>query len=302
MAGAIEHVPEAHRESARNLVHYVALRQLDLRELQLQLAQLGLSSLGRSESCVHGAACSRCRDACTRRSRFEGMRPRSGSWPVSTSEAQRRALVADGQVLPAPAHARRARTEARRPAHLHHGHGAVRGRGRPGLDARDAGAGMNVLRINCAHEGPERVGARRHGAPRGAARDGPRVPRAHGSRRPEDPDRAASPGPRTSRRGSSTKDELGRVTAPARVVVRRPAAPPIDEAPVPCSWSTTKRSRSLRQGRRAPLRDARGKKRSLHVHEVSARRGRRRHATERALRPRAASRTGVPRGSADRGR
>ncbi len=39
-------------ESARNLVHYAALRQHDLRELQLLLQQHGLSSLGRSESFV----------------------------------------------------------------------------------------------------------------------------------------------------------------------------------------------------------------------------------------------------------
>src|SRR6478609_2171650 len=49
---AIQAVPDTHRESAKNLVHYVALRQRDLRELQAQLAQRGLSSLGRSESCV----------------------------------------------------------------------------------------------------------------------------------------------------------------------------------------------------------------------------------------------------------
>jgi pyruvate kinase len=35
--------------SARNLLHYVALRQLDIGELQAKLAELGLSSLGRSE-------------------------------------------------------------------------------------------------------------------------------------------------------------------------------------------------------------------------------------------------------------
>jgi hypothetical protein len=39
-------------QSARNLVHYTALRQHDLRELQLLLQQRGLSSLGRSESFV----------------------------------------------------------------------------------------------------------------------------------------------------------------------------------------------------------------------------------------------------------
>jgi pyruvate kinase len=39
-------------ESARNLLHYLALRQQDLRQLQEQLAQQGLSSLGRSEAHV----------------------------------------------------------------------------------------------------------------------------------------------------------------------------------------------------------------------------------------------------------
>ena len=41
---------EAHRRSARNLAHYLALRRHDVRELQSQLALLGLSSLGRTES------------------------------------------------------------------------------------------------------------------------------------------------------------------------------------------------------------------------------------------------------------
>ena len=38
-----------YRESARNLVHYLALRTEDVRELQEKLATLGLSSLGRAE-------------------------------------------------------------------------------------------------------------------------------------------------------------------------------------------------------------------------------------------------------------
>jgi pyruvate kinase len=43
-------LPEAMRASARNLLHYLALRRHDLRPLQEQLASLGLSSLGRAES------------------------------------------------------------------------------------------------------------------------------------------------------------------------------------------------------------------------------------------------------------
>ena len=40
------------RESAYNLVHYLAMRRHDVRELQDELARLGLSSLGRMEAHV----------------------------------------------------------------------------------------------------------------------------------------------------------------------------------------------------------------------------------------------------------
>jgi pyruvate kinase len=48
----IKEVHPEFRASATNLVHYLALRQLDLRDLQERLARLGLSSLGRTEAHV----------------------------------------------------------------------------------------------------------------------------------------------------------------------------------------------------------------------------------------------------------
>jgi pyruvate kinase len=51
-AAEIEKMPESQRLSARNLVHYLALRRKDLRPLQDRLAAHGLSSLGRSEANV----------------------------------------------------------------------------------------------------------------------------------------------------------------------------------------------------------------------------------------------------------
>ncbi len=51
-AGVIDRVPPAFRDSARNLAHYLALRRADVRDLQQELNALGLSSLGRSEACV----------------------------------------------------------------------------------------------------------------------------------------------------------------------------------------------------------------------------------------------------------
>ena len=45
----IDQVAPDYQPSARNLVHYLALRQHDVRELQRELSRLGLSSLGRLE-------------------------------------------------------------------------------------------------------------------------------------------------------------------------------------------------------------------------------------------------------------
>ncbi|HNV60353.1 MAG TPA: pyruvate kinase, partial [Rhodoferax sp.] len=52
MHAELSRVSEKYQESARNLIHYLALRVHDLRPVQEQLAWLGLSSLGRSESHV----------------------------------------------------------------------------------------------------------------------------------------------------------------------------------------------------------------------------------------------------------
>jgi pyruvate kinase len=51
-ANALAEIDPALLEGARNLLHYLAMRQRDLRELQVTLSQRGLSSLGRSESAV----------------------------------------------------------------------------------------------------------------------------------------------------------------------------------------------------------------------------------------------------------
>lgn len=52
LGSELAEVAAQHQDSARNLVHYLALRSVDLRPLQHQLTWLGLSSLGRSESHV----------------------------------------------------------------------------------------------------------------------------------------------------------------------------------------------------------------------------------------------------------
>jgi pyruvate kinase len=50
LSGRWSDLPQRRRDSARNLLHYLALRSRDLRALQQTLASHGLSSLGRAES------------------------------------------------------------------------------------------------------------------------------------------------------------------------------------------------------------------------------------------------------------
>ncbi|PTX12233.1 pyruvate kinase [Pontibacter mucosus] len=52
LGSTVEAVHPKFKKSAKNLLHYLALRQHDIRDLQEQLAQLGLSSLGRAEGHV----------------------------------------------------------------------------------------------------------------------------------------------------------------------------------------------------------------------------------------------------------
>src|SRR5262245_8195057 len=47
---ALRRVDAAYRDIARNLLHYLAVRQIDIRQLQIGLASIGLSSLGRMEA------------------------------------------------------------------------------------------------------------------------------------------------------------------------------------------------------------------------------------------------------------
>lgn len=53
-ADRLAQVRDRHRASARNLIHYVAVRNLDLRGLQTRLGTAGVSSLGRMEAGVLG--------------------------------------------------------------------------------------------------------------------------------------------------------------------------------------------------------------------------------------------------------
>ena len=137
-AGPLSQVHASHLAGARNLVHYVALRRHDLRLIQVELSRLGLSSLGRSESHV----------VTTLESVIDVLRCLSGGgiWhrPDSGLDANTYTLERNADALLGPMPADRAtRIMVTLPSEAAYS-----------SDVADAliGAGMDIARINCAHD------------------------------------------------------------------------------------------------------------------------------------------------------
>lgn len=136
-----QQVHERHKQSARNFLHYLALRQRDVRPLQERLARFGLSSLGRSESHVL-ANLDAVLNVLNRLVRSE--------FPLSTEEkgidiaAGRSALERNTMTLLGPKPAGRdVRIMVTMPSEAASDYHLVR-------DLVDAG--MDCMRINCAHD------------------------------------------------------------------------------------------------------------------------------------------------------
>ena len=133
--------------SARNLVHYLALRRHDIRNLQQRLARAGLSSLGRSESHVLGTL-----DrviallALTR----DGAAPRINDQHVGFREGEHILFENAAALLgPAPPH-RSVRIVVTLPK---------KAATDPEFACDLMSAGMNCARINCARGDPGQWGA-----------------------------------------------------------------------------------------------------------------------------------------------
>ena len=134
-----------HRASARNLIHYLALRRHDIRHLQSQLAALGLSSLGRTESHVMSAL-ETVANLLRRLDGFEGATAQPSDGTTRLGEG---ALLLEKNtkiLLGAPPAGRTVRIMVTMPSGAGNDYELVRD-----LVSR----GMNCMRINCAHDGPD---------------------------------------------------------------------------------------------------------------------------------------------------
>ena len=143
MQAALEQVLPAHRDSARNLVHYLSLRAVDLRGLQEQLAWLGLSSLGRAESHVLASL----DKVLGLLHKLTGQAWQDRSLEEPLGRVSSRALLAQNtlELLGSAPKDRGVRIMVTLPSEA----------ASDLCVARDlVAAGMDIARINCAHDGP----------------------------------------------------------------------------------------------------------------------------------------------------
>ena len=244
-----------HRASAVNLIHYLALRRHDIRQLQAQLASLGLSSLGRTESHVIGGL----------HAVMKVLNQLAGSAEPPFDLPDGAPAIGDGAALldknsevllgPAPA-GRTVRIMVTMPSEAATDYDLVRDLVLHGMDC---------MRINCAHDGPEawsgmvrnlRRAEKETGRPCKISMDlaGPKLrtgPVEHGPAvlkfRPQ-------------------RDDFGRVVSPARIWLTPGSQPELAPAradasiPVPAEWLA-----QIKPGDRVRFTDARGASRSLKI-------------------------------------
>jgi len=259
-------VHAAHRRSARNLAHYLALRRHDVRALQSQLALLGLSSLGRTESHVFNAVQ-------TVHSVLNVLLGKevSGTDAALPCPAEPAVAIGEGAEL------------------LEKNTDALFGPPPPGRKVRimvtmasDAASdyklvrdlvqsGMDCMRINCAHDSPEVWLGMIRNLERARAETGRNCRIEMDVAGPKLRTGPIEPGPSVVR-CRPKRDLYGRVVAPARIWLppddnAAPAPAPADVAlPVPARFLKT-----LRLGDIVRLRDAREGRRTLRVSQVESR-------------------------------
>ncbi len=252
-ASYFESIPPEQQASARNLLHYLALRRQDLRQVQPTLAAHGLSSLGRTESHVRSSVASVLKVLHT----LEGTAWDDPCSPaVLTVDDGEALLTAHTDALFGPCPGRSVRIMVTMPSEAATDY----------LLVRDlVAAGMDCMRINCAHDDPsiwDRMIEHLARAKRELRRDclvcidiaGPKLRTG-----PIEPGRSVL-------KIRPHRDELGRVVTPASVAL------------VPASYSGSLNERvdavlpvaedllqSVEEGDTIELQDARGRRRWLNV-------------------------------------
>ena len=253
MQAALAQVLPVHRDSARNLIHYLSLRAVDLRELQEQLARLGLSSLGRAES--HVLASLDKVLGLLHTLTGQAWQDRSPEEPLGRVGSRASLACNTLQLLGDVPKGRTVRIMVTLPSEA-------------AVDVAVArelvAAGMDIARINCAHDGPEQwleMAAHVRKAAK-AARRSVKILMDLGGSKIRTGEIAPGPAVLKLRPG---KDEYGHVYRPARLGLQAmgqtEALPNVDA----CIGVWDDWLKRLKVGAGIELTDARGAKRHLLV-------------------------------------
>jgi len=258
MHAALAEVPPGHRDSARNLIHYLSLRAVDLRALQEQLAWLGLSSLGRAESHVLASL----DKVLGLLHKLTGQAWQDLSPQEPLGRVSSRALLAHNtlELLGDAPKDRGVRIMVTLP-----GEAAT-----DAAVARDlVAAGMDIARINCAHDGPTQwVAMAKHVRKAAkAARRNVKILMDLGGPKIRTGDIAPGPAVLKLRPG---KDEYGHVYRPARLGLQAMGQQePLQDVDA-CIGVWEDWLRRLKVGSNIEFADARGAKRHLLVTHCSS--------------------------------
>lgn len=262
---AIDAVAEEHRRGATNLVHYTALRQHDRRELQNDLMDIGATSLATAEAHVEAKVLAA-------RNVLRALRGDDGPWSL---KAINDALDEGDKILSLNSEAIFGPTRQGRPTRIMvtlPSEAAVD----PSLVGDLVDAGMDVARINCAHDEPAawaRMAANVRAASSASGHDVRVSMDLPGPKLRTGP---IADGPPVGR-ARVTRLDSGQVLAPAKIwftSAKDPSPPPEMTPPalrptlpvhVDPDWLA-----ALRPGHVVTTRDVRGPKRSFTVTDSGA--------------------------------
>ncbi|MEJ8756316.1 pyruvate kinase [Pontibacter sp. H259] len=249
-AHEVKKVHSSFKKSAKNLLHYLALRQHDIRELQEALSLLGLSSLGRAEGHVLASLQSVRSQLC----QLAKCPPINKTLTVSFFE--NRELLANhtkNLLGPLPKN-RTTRIMVTFSTDLAKDHELV---------TRMLKAGMNCARINCAHDNEKTWSAMIHNIRKAQQETGLPCTILFDLMGPKLRTGDLKAGPKVTAI-RPVHNELGLIASPAIVwLTGTKAAPPIltdATLPVEHSWVT-----QLQEGDLITLKDTRGRKRTMSV-------------------------------------
>ena len=201
-------VDSSYKASARNLAHYLALRQHDRRPLQEELARIGVSSLGRAES--HVLANLDKVLGILHRLSGQHWETHSKDEPAGIQSSRKLIERHTADLLGSTPPRRAVRIMVTLPSEAASDFGLVR---------RLVASGMDIARINCAHDGVEEwrlMAAHVRRAAKAAGRPVRILMDLGGPKLRTGPIAAGTPVLKLR----PQRDELGRVRAPARVGLR----------------------------------------------------------------------------------